>query len=313
VLPALVLTAGLGTRLDPITRLVAKAAVPIGESTLIERVLADLADQGVTDVVLNLHHRPDTITSVVGDGSHLGLRVRYSWEPVLLGSAGGPRHALPLLDSPTFLIVNGDTHCRVDLQSLIAEHARTQAAVTMAVVPNPAPAAYNGLDVDADGRVTGIKARGHADGTWHVVGVQVVQASVFEALPDDVPAETVHGIYQSLLGAPAGGGWRCHRVNSAFVDVGTPADYLNAALALGGASAVSPGAAIARGATITRTVVWPGATIGPHASLDECIVTNVAVPAGFRARCAVLVPSSVRQPTDAVPEHAGVLVFPIDR
>ena len=102
MIPALVLTAGLGTRLDPITRLLAKAAVPLGGVTLIERVLGYLVSQGVTDVVLNLHHRPETIAAVVGDGAHIGpqgLRVRYSWEPRLLGSAGGPRHALPLLDA----------------------------------------------------------------------------------------------------------------------------------------------------------------------------------------------------------------------
>ena len=65
---------------------------------LIERLLEWLRREGVRDVVLNLHHLPHTITRVVGDGAHLGLRARYSWEPVILGSAGGPRRALPLLE-----------------------------------------------------------------------------------------------------------------------------------------------------------------------------------------------------------------------
>src|SRR5689334_13845428 len=108
MLPALVLTAGLGTRLDPITRPLAKPAVPLGDRTLIEHVLAWLHRQGVRDLVLNLHHRPSTITSVVGDGAHLGMSVRYSWEQPVLGSAGGPRRAAPLLATDTFLIVNGD-------------------------------------------------------------------------------------------------------------------------------------------------------------------------------------------------------------
>ena len=77
MLPALVLTAGLGTRLDPLTRLVAKAAVPLAGQTLIERALVRLAHQGVTDAVLNLHHLPASITSIVGDGARLGVRVRY--------------------------------------------------------------------------------------------------------------------------------------------------------------------------------------------------------------------------------------------
>jgi NDP-sugar pyrophosphorylase family protein len=78
MLPAIVLTAGLGTRLDPLTRLVAKPAVPLGRLSLIERVLAWVRQQDVTDVVLNLHHRPASLTAIVGDGTHLGLRVRYS-------------------------------------------------------------------------------------------------------------------------------------------------------------------------------------------------------------------------------------------
>src|SRR5262245_38631355 len=137
MLPALVLTAGLGTRLDPLTRLVAKPAVPVGGRTLVERVLEWLQRQGARELVLNLHHRPETITGVVGDGAHLGVRVRYSWEHPLLGSAGGPRHALPLLDAPTFLVVNGDTLCEIDLAPMIETHERSGALATLALVSNP--------------------------------------------------------------------------------------------------------------------------------------------------------------------------------
>jgi NDP-sugar pyrophosphorylase family protein len=94
---ALVLTAGLGTRLRPLTYLRAKAAVPVNGETLARRAVRWLASQGITDLVLNLHHHPESITASVGDGFDLGARVRYSWEQPLLGSAGGPRHALPLL------------------------------------------------------------------------------------------------------------------------------------------------------------------------------------------------------------------------
>lgn len=310
MLPALVLTAGLGTRLDPITRLVAKPAVPLAGRALIERVLEGLVAQGVTDAVLNLHHRPDTITSIVGDGTHLGLGVRYSWESPILGSAGGPRRALALLDADTFLIVNGDTICDVALAPMIAAHRASGANVTMAVVPNPAPNRYNGILLDEHDRVSGFVPRGHAVRSWHFVGVQVVQAAVFASLPDGVPAETVHGVYRSMV-ASERGGLRGHRVNDRFFDVGTPRDYLDAALALSSQHALDAGAAIAPGARVTRSVVWPGATVGPHAVLDDCVVTDVQVPAGFRASQAVLVPAHLRQPGDLASETAGILLFPI--
>ena len=90
MIPALVLTAGFGTRLDPLTRLRAKPAVPLAGTTLIDRILAWLHHEGVRDVVLNLHSQPESLAGILGDGAHLGLRVRYSWEQPLLGSAGGP-------------------------------------------------------------------------------------------------------------------------------------------------------------------------------------------------------------------------------
>lgn len=310
MLPALVLTAGLGTRLDPITRLVAKAAVPLGECTLVERVLAWLVAQRVTDAVLNLHHRPETITAIVGDGAHLGLRVRYSWEMPLLGSAGGPRHALPLLDADTFLIVNGDTLCDMALTPMIEAHRASGAGVTMAVVPNPAPDRYNGIVLDSHDRVTGFVPRGHAGQSWHFTGVQVAQAWVFDALPDGVPAESVHGIYRALV-RPGAGGVRAHRVAAPFVDVGTPRDYLAAVLAMPGKSGVDSRAVIAPDAQVTNTVVWPGAAIGQHSTLDTCIVTGVSVPPGFQARRSVLVPASVVQPGEEARIVSGIACFPI--
>ena len=78
---------------------------------------------GIRDFVLNLHYLPETITAQVGDGADLGVRVRYSFESPVLGSAGGPRKALDLLPDEPFFIINGDTLTNVDLDAL-AEHHR---------------------------------------------------------------------------------------------------------------------------------------------------------------------------------------------
>src|SRR6185503_17252889 len=113
---ALVLAAGLGTRLHPLTLARAKAAAPVDGEPLARRTIRWLAGHGVRELVVNLHHRPESIAAVLGDGRDLGVRVRYSWESPVLGSAGGPRHALPLLldaaepgGGGTFVLVNGDT------------------------------------------------------------------------------------------------------------------------------------------------------------------------------------------------------------
>lgn len=294
MLPTVVLAAGLGTRLDPITRVVAKPAVPVAGQTLVERVLTWLRREGVTDVVLNLHHLPETITSVLGDGSSLGLRIRYSWEPVVLGSAGGPKQALSLWPDLTgpCLIVNGDTLTDLQLTPLIEAHRASGAQVTLAVVANTRPDHYNGIRAGADRCVTGFAKKGHAEHTWHFVGVQVVNPSVFDRLEPGTPAETVAGLYRDLvLDAP--GSVRVWPVDAPFLDVGTPADYLTAVLGTAGTDtcviegprdgATQDGAAafVHPTATLTRCVVWDGASVGAEARLTDCVVlTGAYVPAG---------------------------------
>ena len=317
MLPALVLTAGIGSRLDPLTRLVAKPAVPVAGRTLVERVIEWLRHQRVTNLVLNLHHRPETITGVIGDGAHLGVRVRYSWEQPLLGSAGGPRRALPLLGADTFLIVNGDTLCDFEIAPVVARHHETGADVTMALVPNHAPDRYNSVVVDDDFRVRGFVpkgARGPASSAWHFVGAQVVRASLFAPLTDGVPAETVSALYKEGLSAHTLKVYACE-VGASFVDVGTPADYLAAAVQMCDAPrgrVVEAGADVDGSATLQTTVVWPGARVGANAELTECIVAgHVDVPAGLRANRAVLVPADLARETDRAEVRGGVAIFPL--
>jgi mannose-1-phosphate guanylyltransferase len=302
----LVLAAGLGTRLDPLTRLVAKPAVPLGNRSLIEHVLAWLRAHGVRDVVVNLHHRPASITAIVGDGTHLGLRIRYSWERQILGSAGGPRHALPLMDTDPVVIVNGDTLCDFPLGTLTAAHQRGGGDVTMAVVPNPAPDHYNGITIGPNHEITGFVPRGHrARGSWHFVGVQIAAAQVFEPLADGVPAETVAQHYREIVAAQPGRIRACP-VETTFWDVGTPADYLRAALSMPPA-ALRPGGSAHEGSAI-----WPGAVVDAGAALDGCVVAGeVRLGADFRARRAVIIPATLARADDAVEIRDGVALFPL--
>src|SRR4029077_111528 len=113
---------------------------------MIRRIATRLVSQGVDDLVVNLHHRPETLTASLGDGRDLGARVRYSWElPRVLGSAGGPRPARPIVGAATFLIVNGDTLPDVDLAQLAGAHAASGALVTLALVPNREFLRYGGV------------------------------------------------------------------------------------------------------------------------------------------------------------------------
>lgn len=277
--PALVLTAGLATRLQPLSTVRAKAALPVAGEALVIRILRSLRAAGITRVVLNLHHRAETITREVGDGSSLDLSVRYSWETEVLGSAGGPARALPLLEADRFLIVNGDTLADVDLAALAAQHVDTNALVTMAVVDGDPK--YNGIMADAAGIVRGF---GREPGAFHFIGVQAANAAAFAGVSPNHRSETVHGMYSGLI-AQRPGSLRVMRTTAEFFDIGTPRDYLDTALKLSGREGrpVDCGhdCEVAADAVLTDTILWNHVSVGAGASLTRCIAADgVTVPAG---------------------------------
>ena len=287
MIPALVLTAGLGTRLRPLSYVRAKGALPIGGEPLARRILRWLQQAGVRDAVMNLHHLPHTLTGAIGDGVDLGMRVRYSWEVPVLGSAGGPRRALPLLQhggvtDESFLIVNGDTLTDVDIAALVADHRSSGALVTMAVIPNTEPHKYGGVVADADGHFTRFVPRGATEPSFHFIGVQAATPRAFDSVPGDTPYE-VRTLYTDL-GAAELGSIRVFRTDARFLDIGTPADYLNTALLLAAREGIGTVGARTRldfGATVERSVLWDDVVVQEGAMLKECVVADGAVvPAG---------------------------------
>ena len=303
---ALVLTAGLGTRLRPLTDVRAKPAMPVAGEPMIRRIVSWLATGGVDDLVLNLHHRPETLTRVIGDGGDLGARVRYSWEqPRILGSAGGPRLAREIVGADTFFIVNGDTLTDVDITNLADTHAASGALVTLALVANREFLRYGGVQIDEDGCVTGFVRRGpRAEGSFHYIGVQVVTGRVFDGVTPGEAARSIGGVYDEMI-ASRRGSVRGAVCTAAFYDVGTPGDYWRTSQAFAAAGGASPvaqgfsavvGSHIGRGARIdpaarvTQSIGWDDVDVGAGATIDECIVTyGVRVPAGAVYQRSILV------------------------
>jgi NDP-sugar pyrophosphorylase family protein len=287
---ALVLAAGLGTRLRPLTDVRAKPAIPVAGEPLVRRIVAWLARGGVTDTSVNLHYLPQTLTSVLGDGSDLGARVRYSLEqPVVLGSAGGPRQAADIVGADTFWLVNGDTLTDVDLDAMADAHGKTGALVTLALVPNTEYLRYGGVRVHADGRVLGFVARGPAaEGSFHLIGVQLVSREAFADVARGVPVNSTGGLYERLI-ADRPGSIRAFVSNARFWDIGTVADYWKTSQQLGGGDRSSHAAQSTSTARVSRSILWDRVEIGDGAELDECIVTDdVVVPPGARYRRMIL-------------------------
>jgi NDP-sugar pyrophosphorylase family protein len=309
-IPAVVLTAGLATRLRPLSLIRAKAALPLAGRPLAWIILEQLRGAGVTDAVLNLHYLPQTITSRIGDGTAVGLPVRYSWETTILGSAGGPKRAAPLVGAPTFLVLNGDTLCSVDFDGLLAAHRRSGALVTMATTLNREPQKYGGVVATADGTVTGFARPGSTTPSQHFVGAQVVEAAAYADVPSDTPWASIATLYPALLAARPGS-VRTFPAGDTFHDIGTPADYFRTALSCG-----SNGTAAAQrvdGARVVESVLWDGVTLGRGASLTRCIVTDgVAVPAGAVFSNAILRRADGPRAMEGEVRDGDLLVSPLE-
>jgi glucose-1-phosphate thymidylyltransferase len=307
----IILAGGSGTRLYPITRGVSKQLLPVYNKPMVYYPLSTLMLAGIRDIlVITTPADAEAFRRLLGDGSELGIRVRYSFESPVLGSAGGPRRAAPLLAADEFLIVNGDTMTDLPIGPLLEAHRAAGALVTMALVPNREPGRYGGVLVDSGGAVTGFTRRGDERPSWHFVGLQVARASVFAGLEDGVPTDSVGGLYRSML-VEQPGAVRAWRTDGEFLDVGTPADYLrtNALIAvrenrslplIGDRCRIDPSA------RIRNSVLWDDVVVGDESELEDCVIADgVEIPVGSRyVGCAI---ASLRDVSvDRVPPTARV-------
>ena len=138
-LKAMILAAGLGTRMRPLTRLRAKPALPVLDRPLLHWTLDALADAGVREVAINTHHLPATVRDAVGTGERWGMRVTWSHERRVLGTGGGPRRLRRFFGDAPCLLVNGDVFFRFPLRALFERQRRTGAASGAGAHPEPRP------------------------------------------------------------------------------------------------------------------------------------------------------------------------------
>src|ERR1041384_374272 len=150
---AMILSAGYGTRLWPLTEDRTKPAIPILGKPLVGYVAEYLARYGCEEIVVNLHHQPDSVKRALGDGSAFGVKLHYVFEPVILGTSGAIDNARSFLDRETFIVINGKIITDIDLNAALETHRRTRAIATLVLRPNRERERYSIVEV-SDGRVT---------------------------------------------------------------------------------------------------------------------------------------------------------------
>ncbi len=204
---AMVLAAGLGTRMRPLTNRIPKALVPVAGRPLIEYGLRFLKSQGIEEIIINLHHLGGRLRDTLGTGRVYGVRLTYSPEDRLLDTGGGLKHAQAFLEGDTFVVLNGDTILDLDLGEVLAIHRRARAVATLAVRPNPDEKRYGVVEIDSTGRVC--RLRGQPAQPEPVqplypmmyTGLQILDPRVFDFMPEIRPFSTTRELYPRMLGA----------------------------------------------------------------------------------------------------------------
>jgi len=201
----ILLCAGRGERMRPLTRTLAKPALPVLGRPLAVHNLVRLARHGITDAAVNLHHQPEVLRSVLGEGGSGGLpTIRYTFEDPILGTAGGLRHAAEhLRGAGPFLVHNSDFLSDIDIEAAVAAHRDRGNLATLVLAD--AREGYSGVDVDADGRVLSVAglperpATGKTAERCLFTGLQVLDEAVLDRIPPHGPSNVVRDLHAPLI------------------------------------------------------------------------------------------------------------------
>lgn len=226
---AMVLCAGLGTRLRPFTERWPKPAMPLLGQPILRYALGTLKEGGVREVGINTHHLPEEMEAVARrETSALGLGFTAVHEPVIQGTGGGIRGLRRFLEGDVFVVFNGDILFTVELEPIVADHRASGAAATLVLLPMPRNEKFAAVEVDEEGRVRRIAGRGPSTSapltSWHFSGVHVMSPEVFDFMSPSGPEDINRDVYLRMIaqgrivrGAVAQGYWS---------DLGTPSRYL---------------------------------------------------------------------------------------
>jgi len=291
---ALVLAAGLGTRLFPLTLLRAKPAIPFVNRPIIQYSLEMLKRAGIDECVVNLHHLPETVRQAVGAGFP---GVHYSYEPEILGTGGAIAKIRDFLAGDDFVVCNGKIYFEEDLGKAVTSHKESGALATLVLVPFDRNAEFNPVFVDGRSKVKGFGPRYETqagDTPFVFTGVHVLSPEILGRIPDG-PSDTVRDLYLSLI--REGKGVNAFISHAFWCEISTPRRYLEKSFEVLRRSEAQSnvisghGTTIHSGAQLQDSILWNNVSIGEHAYLNKVIaVDNISIPANARFEESIITP-----------------------
>ncbi|MCP4675337.1 MAG: NDP-sugar synthase [Deltaproteobacteria bacterium] len=284
---AMILAAGLGTRLRPITESLPKSLVPVAGVPNIVRAISVLRGVGIREIVINTCHLAEILEDTLGDGARYDVEIAYSREEELLGTGGGIRKALPLLGEETFIVVNGDALFVPNIERVLAMHRKKRALATLIVREDSRAEAYGAVGLDGDDRIRRLVWAGETERVVRnciFTGFHVIEPEISDRLPE--MGCIVRETYIPALeqGVPLFG----MTTRAPCFDLGTPKRYLEANIAvvtgkisLDGYNPSREGVHIGQGVTVGKDC-----HLGPGVILCD----DVSVASGVHLERVVVLP-----------------------
>ena len=296
---ALILAGGKGTRLRPLTVYTPKPIVPVVNRPLLVYQIEILARAGITDITLSLSYQPDKIEDVLGDGSDLGVRLRFLTEPSPMGTAGAYKFAAGAIKETT-VVFNGDILTDLDIASVIESHRARSADATIVLAPVDDPSKFGLVETGPDGEVLRFLEKPSA-ATLEELGLNTINAGIYVLEPgllDLIPAgenqSFEYNVFPTLI--------EKNKKFYAYVlkdeywrDLGNPSSYLEAhfdflsgrmkmpdraratediatAAEVDGRSVIGEGCVIKPNARIVNSVLGPGVHVDEKASVSNSVI-----------------------------------------
>jgi NDP-sugar pyrophosphorylase family protein len=294
---AMVLSAGYGTRLWPLTEDRTKPALPILGKPLVGYVAEYLAKFGIDDIVVNLHHRPESVRKALGDGSQFGVKLQYVEEPEILGTSGALDNARSFFLEETFVVVNGKIITDIDLRAALETHRQTGAIATLVVIRNIKRELFSVVRT-REGLITGfggMPSESDVDPLMFT-GIQFMEPAIFKYIPQGVFSHSTTDVYPKAIAA--GEKIVAHVANGRWYELSTLRRYLEISLELmkdaGNTITAGAGCTIAAESDVTEAILWDRVQVEARTRIHRAVLADgVRVAAGEAIENAVVVPAAL--------------------
>lgn len=293
---AMILAAGFGTRLWPLTIDRTKPAIPFLNKPLICYSVEYLSKFSIKEIVVNLHHRGESVSQALGDGKDFGVKIFYSEEKEILGTSGAMDYAKDWLKDDRFLVINGKVITDIDLNAALETHCKRKALATLILKENVQRERFSNVLLDSHGNIEKFGAfpdpNAIEDCPLMFTGIQILEPEIFNYIPPNQFSHSTTDVYPKAIAD--GKIIAAHITKGRWYELSTLARYLDISLRFlkeqGKDSIYGLGTEIAPSASIKESILWQRVKVEEGAKLYQVIIgDDVRIPANTKLERVVVV------------------------